>query len=107
MTAAGTGSRFRRFAAAGIFFRGGAAAVDPGTIVAALVNAFTGRAFAVGATAAIARYGWLFPRLFVAYDAQRRPRRLLYYSIGAFGRAILQWFVVRQLRSDRGGSGQR
>lgn len=86
MTAADSGLRFRRIAAAGIFFQGGAAAVDAGTIVAALVNSLTGSAFAVGAAAAIARYGWLFPQLFVAYGAQRRPRRLLYYSVGAFGR---------------------
>jgi Na+/melibiose symporter-like transporter len=46
----------------------------------------TGSAFAVGAAAAIVRYGWLFPQLFVAYDAQRRRRRLAYYSVGAFGR---------------------
>ncbi len=46
----------------------------------------TGSAFAVGAAAAIARYGWLFPQLFVAYHAQRRVRRLSYYSVGAFGR---------------------
>ncbi len=86
MMAADSGLRFRRIAAAGIFFQGGAAAIDTGTIVAALVNALTGSAFAVGAAAAIARYGWLFPQLFVAYDAQRRVRRLSYYSVGAFGR---------------------
>ena len=86
MMAADSGLRFRRIAAAGIFFQGGAAAIDTGTIVAALVNALTGSAFAVGAAAAIARYGWLFPQLFVAYHAQRRVRRLSYYSVGAFGR---------------------
>jgi hypothetical protein len=86
MMAGDAGSRFRRIAAAGIFFQGGAAAIDTGTIVAALVNALTGSAFAVGAAAAIVRYGWLFPQLFVAYDAQRRRRRLAYYSVGAFGR---------------------
>lgn len=85
MTAADSGMRFRRIAAAGIFFHGGTAAVNTGTIGAALVNALTGSAFAVGAAAAIARYGWLFPQLFVAYDAQRRRRRLPYYSVGAFG----------------------
>lgn len=86
MTAADPGVRFRRIAAAGVFFQGGAAAIDTGTIVAALVNGLTGSAFAVGAAAAIAQYGWLFPQLFVAYDAQRRRRRLPYYAVGAFGR---------------------
>ena len=82
------GRRFVRIATAGIFFQGGAAAVDTGTIVATLVNGLTGSAFAVGAAAAIARYGWLFPQLFVAYLAQRRRRRLPFYKLGAFGRVI-------------------
>ena len=77
---------FWRIATAGIFFQGGAAAVDTGTIVAALVNGLTGSAVAVGATAAIARYGWLFPQLFVGYWAQRRRRRMPFYMLGAFGR---------------------
>jgi len=80
--------RFARIATAGIFFQGGAAAVDPGTIVATLVHGLTGSAFAVGGAAAIARYGWLFPQLFVAYFAQRRRRRLPFYKLGAFGRVI-------------------
>ena len=80
------GRRFRRIAAAGIFFQGGAAAVDTSTIVAALVNGLTGSAYAVGAAAAIARYGWLFPQLFVGYFAQHRRRRLPFYMVGAFGR---------------------
>ncbi len=78
--------RFWRIAGAGIFFQGGAAAVDTSTIVAALVHGLTGSTFAVGAAAGIARYGWLFPQLFVAHFAQRRDRRLPYYMIGAFGR---------------------
>ncbi len=78
--------RFRRIAAAGVFFQGGAAALDSGTIIASLVQGLTGSALAVGAAAAIARYGWLFPQLFVAYGAQRRARRLAYYKAGAFGR---------------------
>lgn len=77
---------FWRIATAGIFFQGGAAAVDTGTIVAALVNGLTGSAVAVGAAAAIARYGWLFPQLFVGYFAQRRRRRMPFYMLGAFGR---------------------
>jgi hypothetical protein len=80
-------SRFWRISAAGIFFQGGAAAVDSSTIIAALVHGLTGSAFAVGAAAAILRYGWLSPQLFVAYFAQRRQRRMPFYVVGAFGRA--------------------
>ncbi len=78
--------RFWRISIGGIFFQGGAAAVDTSTIVAALVYALTGNTFAVGAAAAISRYGWLFPQLFVGYLAQRRQRRMPFYMIGAFGR---------------------
>ncbi len=81
-------SRFWRIAAAGVFFQGGAAAVDTSTIVAALVHALTGSPFAVGAAAAIARYGWLFPQLVVGWLAQRRQRRLPFYMVGAFGRVV-------------------
>jgi len=81
-----TRRRFWRIATAGIFFQGGAAAVDTGTIVAALVHGLTGSPVAVGAAAAISRYGWLFPQLFVGYFAQRRRRRLPFYMLGAFGR---------------------
>lgn len=81
-------SRFRRIAVAGVFFQGGAATVDTSTIIAALVHGLTGSALAVGAAAAIARYGWLFPQLIVAYLAQRRQRRLPFYIIGAFGRVV-------------------
>src|SRR3546814_10449187 len=81
-----TRRRFWRIATAGIFFQGGAAAVDTGTIVAALVNGLTGSPVAVGAAAAISRYGWLAPQLFVAYFAQHRQRRLPFYMLGAFGR---------------------
>ena len=80
-------SRFWRISAAGIFFQGGAAAVDSSTIIAALVHGLTGSTFAVGAASAILRYGWLSPQLFVAYFAQRSTRRLPYYMVGAFGRA--------------------
>ena len=79
--------RFWRLSAAGIFFQGGAAAVDSSTIIAALVHGLTGSAFAVGAASAILRYGWLFPQLFVAYFAQRYERRMPFYMLGAFGRA--------------------
>ncbi len=81
------GRRFWRLSAAGIFFQGGAAAVDSSTIIAVLVHGLTGSTFAVGAAAAILRYGWLFPQLFVAFFAQRRRRRMPFYILGAFGRA--------------------
>jgi MFS family permease len=79
--------KFRHIAVAGIFFQGGAAALDTSTIIATLVHGLTGSALAVGAAAAIARYGWLFPQIFVAYLAQRRVRRMGFYKVGAFGRA--------------------
>jgi len=101
LEAADSKRRFRHISVAGIFFQGGAAAVDTSTIVAALVHGLTGSAFAVGAAAGIARFGWLFPQLFVAYYAQRRARRLPFYMAGAFGRvaclaalAALLWLAV-------------
>lgn len=78
--------RFWRISAAGIFFQGGAAAADTTTIIPALVHGLTGSAVAVGAAAAIARFGWLFPQIVVAYYAQRCTRRLPFYMAGAFGR---------------------
>lgn len=78
---------FWRIATAGVFFQGGAAAVDTGTIIAALVHGLTGgSAVAVGAAAAIARSGWLIPQLIVGHLAQRRRRRMPFYKVGAFGR---------------------
>src|SRR6266849_6686722 len=80
---------FGRFSASGIFFQGGAAAIDTGTIVATLVHGLTGgSAVAVGAAATIARAGWLLPQLIVGYVAQRRTRRMPFYVTGALGRAI-------------------
>lgn len=78
--------RFWRIAGAGVLFQGGAAAVDTSTIVAALVHGLTGSMFAVGAAAAIARTGWLFPQIIVGYLAQHRRRRLGFYVVGALGR---------------------
>jgi MFS family permease len=79
---------FGRFSASGIFFQGGAAAIDTGTIVATLVHGLTGgSAVAVGAAATIARAGWLLPQILVGYLAQRRTRRMPFYVTGAFGRA--------------------
>jgi hypothetical protein len=80
--------RFRRITTAGIFFQGGAAATDTSTIVAALVHGLTGSTMAVGAAAAISRYGWLFPQLIVGWLAQRQTRRLAYYKLGAFGSTL-------------------
>lgn len=89
-----TRGRFWRIATAGIFFQGGAAAIDTGTIVAALIHGLTGSPVAVGAGAAISRYGWLLPQLFVAYFAQRRRRRLPFYMLGAFGRVACLMLVA-------------
>lgn len=86
MAARERAGRFVRIATAGAFFQGGAAAVDSGTIMASLVHGLTGSSFAVGAVAAIARYGWLFPQIFVAWFAQQRRRRMPFYALGAFGR---------------------
>lgn len=86
MAAREPSGRFARIATAGAFFQGGAAAVDTGTIIASLVHGLTGSSMAVGAAAAIARYGWLFPQLFVAWFAQARRRRMPFYALGAFGR---------------------
>ena len=79
--------RFWRISTAGMFFQGGAAAVDSSTIIATLVHGLTGSAYAVGAASAILRYGWLFPQIIVGYLAQRRSRRMPFYMIGSFGRA--------------------
>ena len=78
---------FRHISGGGIFFQGGAAAIDTTTIVAILVHGLPGSALAVGMAAAIQRYGWLFPQIFVAYLAQSRVRRMGFYKLGAFGRA--------------------
>lgn len=51
--------RFRRIAMAGIFFQGGAAAVDTSTIIATLTYGLTGSTAAVGAA------GAAHPKLFL------------------------------------------
>jgi hypothetical protein len=80
---------FGRFSVSGIFFQGGAAAIDTGTIVATLVHGLTGgSAVAVGAAATINRAGWLVPQLIVGYVAQARSRRMPFYVAGAVGRAM-------------------
>ncbi len=95
----GANGRFWRFIASGVFFQGGVVSVEANTIVSALVQGLTGSPLAVGVTAAITRYGWLFPQIVVAYLAQRRERRMPFYKFGAFGRAAclaaiaaLLWF---------------
>lgn len=80
--------RFRRLAAAGVTFQGGSAAVDSGTIMAALAHQLAGSAVAVGAVTAILRIGWVVPPLFVGYLAARLGRSMPYFAVGAFGRAI-------------------
>lgn len=96
---------FPRLAAAGVFFQGGAAAVDSSTIIATLVHGLTGSAFAVGGASAILRYGWLFPQIFVAFLAQRRRRRMPFYIVGAFGRAACLAAIAVLLAMAGGLSG--
>ena len=96
---------FQRLAAGGIFFQGGAAAVDSSTIIATLVHGLTGSAFAVGFASAILRYGWLFPQIFVAFLAQRRRRRMPFYKVGAFGRVACLAAVAMLLAMSGGLSG--
>src|SRR5215471_13176711 len=98
---------FGRFSASGIFFQGGAAAIDTGTIVATLVHGLTGgSAIGVGAAATIARARWLLPQLIVGYIAQRRERRMPFYVTGAFGRALPSragWSLVARSGVVRAG----
>ncbi len=81
------GNAFWKIAGAGAAFQAGAAAVDPSTIVASLVNYLTGNVYAVGAASAVLRLGWLLPQLVVGFLAQRARRRMPFYITGAFGRA--------------------
>src|SRR5260370_37170367 len=80
--------RFWKFSVAGIFFQGGAAAIDTGAIVAPLVHGLTGgSAVAVGAAATLAPAGGRLPQLVVGYVAQGRSRRMPVDVTGALGRA--------------------
>ncbi|MAF47264.1 MAG: MFS transporter [Rhodospirillales bacterium] len=81
------GAVFWKIAGAGATFQAGSSAVDSATIVAGLVNHLTGNVYAVGATTAILRLGWLLPQIIIGYLAQRAQRRLPFYAVGAFGRA--------------------
>jgi len=82
------GPAFWKIAGAGAAFQAGAAAVDSATIVASLVYQLTGNVFAVGTASAVLRLGWLLPQIVVGFLAQRAERRMPYYVVGAFGRAI-------------------
>ena len=82
------GPRFWKIAGAGAAFQAGAAAVDSATVIANLVDRLTGNVFAVGAASAVLRLGWLLPQVVVGYLAQRAPRSMPFYIVGAFGRAI-------------------
>lgn len=80
--------KFSRVAIAGISFQAGSSAIDSATIMSTLVFQLTGNPIIVGAVPAILRFGWLFPQLIVGYLAQHRQSSLVYYKIGAFGRAF-------------------
>ncbi len=82
------GSAFWKIAGAGASFQAGSSAVDSATIVASLVHQLTGSVFAVGWTSSVLRLGWLLPQLIVGFLAQRVKRRMPFYVVGAFGRAI-------------------
>lgn len=79
---------FWRIAAAGAAFQGATAAVDSATVVAALVYELTGSAFAVGFASAVLRLGWLLPQMVVGFLATHSRRRMPYYMVGAYGRAV-------------------
>ncbi len=81
-------SAFWKIAGAGATFQAGSSAVDSATIVASLVYQLTGNVFAVGAASAVLRLGWLLPQVVVGFLAQRADRRMPFYIVGAFGRAI-------------------
>lgn len=85
---------FWKIAGAGAAFQAGSSAVDSATIVASLVYHLTGNVFAVGAASAILRLGWLLPQIVVGFLAQRAGRRMPFYIVGAFGRAICLAFIA-------------
>lgn len=88
----------------GIFFQGGVAFIDTGTVIAAFVSHLTAAAVAVGAAEVIARFGWLGPQLFAAHYVRSRPHRKPIYLLGGGGRAfflgvlgvllLLQWSLA-------------
>lgn len=80
--------RFWRIAGAGAAFQGGSAAVDSATVVASLVHTLAGSALAVGYASAVLRLGWVLTQLPVGYLADRATRRMPFYVVGAYGRAL-------------------
>ena len=82
------GPTFWKIAGAGAAFQAGSSAVDSATVIASLVNHLTGNVYAVGAASAVLRLGWLLPQLVIGLLAQRSRRRMPFYVVGAFGRAI-------------------
>ena len=82
------GPAFWKIAGAGAAFQADSSAVDSATIVASLVYQLTGNVFAVGAASAVLRLGWLLPQVVVGFLAQRAGRRMPFYIVGAFGRAL-------------------
>lgn len=82
------GPAFWKIAGSGATFQAGSSAVDSATVVASLVFHLTGNVFAVGATSAILRLGWLLPQIVVGFLAQHANRRMPFYVVGAFGRAV-------------------
>ena len=58
---------FRRIAAAGIFFHGGAASIDNAKVISALVQQLSRSVAVVGVAATSARAGRLAAQLFAGY----------------------------------------
>ena len=94
------GPVFWKIAGAGAAFQAGSSAVDSATIVASLVNHLTGNVYAVGLASAVLRLGWLLPQLVVGFLAQRSRRRMPFYVVGAFGRAIALAFIAMLLAAS-------
>ena len=93
---------FWKIAGAGATFQAGSSAVDSATIVASLVYQLTGNVFAVGAASAVLRLGWLLPQVVVGFLAQRADRRMPFYVVGAFGRAICLALIAALLAAAAG-----
>lgn len=62
--------------------------MDSATVVASLVHTLTGSALAVGYASAVLRLGWVLTQLPVGYLADRATRRMPFYVVGAYGRAL-------------------
>jgi len=95
-------STFWKIAGAGATFQAGSSAVDSATIVASLVYQLTGSVFAVGAASAVLRLGWLLPQIVIGFLAQRAERRMPFYIVGAFGRAICLALIAVLLAAAAG-----